>query len=134
EGGAGVLKHLVSDPEALPLVARKALDVLHFDENGNDRGQAPHARERCEAACYDCLLSYGNQQEHEMLDRFVVKEYLQALAVGKPVFQATAFEAASQGAQSTETADGIPAALWDVCDSELERRFLLLLRERGHNL
>jgi hypothetical protein len=26
----------------------------------------------CESACYDCLKSYGNQSQHEMLDRFTV--------------------------------------------------------------
>ena len=29
----------------------------------------PSAKERCEAACYDCLLSYGNQRDHRLLDR-----------------------------------------------------------------
>ena len=31
EGGAGVLNRLVEDPEALNKIARKALDLMHFD-------------------------------------------------------------------------------------------------------
>jgi ATP-dependent helicase YprA (DUF1998 family) len=29
----------------------------------------------CERACYDCLKSYGNQSQHEMLDRRSVIEF-----------------------------------------------------------
>src|SRR5437764_11871891 len=48
EGGAGVLRHLLDEPEALADVAGAALEVCHFDpDTGTDRGQAPTARERC---------------------------------------------------------------------------------------
>ena len=81
EGGAGVLRQLLDDPEALPGVARAALEVCHFDQDtGADRGQAPTARERCEAACYDCLMSYSNQTDHTLLDRFAIRDLLQGLA------------------------------------------------------
>ena len=36
---------------------------------GEDLGHAAGATEVCEAACYDCLLSYGNQRDHRLLDR-----------------------------------------------------------------
>ncbi|MBI4369148.1 MAG: DEAD/DEAH box helicase [Elusimicrobia bacterium] len=81
EGGAGVLRHLVDDPNAMPQVARTALSLLHYDPaNGQDLGKALHARDRCQAACYDCLLSYYNQRDHQLLDRQIIKDYLLNLA------------------------------------------------------
>ena len=70
EGGAGVLRRLQAEPDALATAARKALEIAHFDpDTGDDlRPCAEGARERCEKACYDCLLSYSNQWDHE-LDR-----------------------------------------------------------------
>ena len=83
EGGAGVLADLMTRPAALAEVARVALELLHFDaSSGEDIGQAPHAKERCVAACYDCLMTYSNQSQHELLDRFKVRDLLLALSRG----------------------------------------------------
>ncbi|MGA2261930.1 MAG: DUF559 domain-containing protein, partial [Acidobacteriota bacterium] len=38
------------------------------------------AKEDCEAACYDCLMSYVNQLDHALLDRHAAKELLMALS------------------------------------------------------
>ena len=65
EGGAGVLRQLLEDPAAISAVAEEALRICHFDpKDGADLHRAPGAREDCEAACYDCLLSYYNQIDH----------------------------------------------------------------------
>jgi ATP-dependent helicase YprA (DUF1998 family) len=81
EGGAGVLERLAIDQGAMAAVARAALDVCHFDPTtGEDQRRAPHAREDCEAACYDCLRSYSNTRYHEILDRQLVKDVLLQLA------------------------------------------------------
>lgn len=81
EGGAGVLRRLVEDPHALPRLARRALQICHFDpDTGEDQRHAPRATEDCEAACYDCLMSYMNQPDHPRLDRQCVKPLLMALA------------------------------------------------------
>lgn len=78
EGGAGVLTRLASEPESLPLVASKALEIMHFQkpegdwnleqlsalEKKDDLGNA-----LCEAGCYQCLLSYFNQPDHENINR-----------------------------------------------------------------
>ena len=73
----GVLRRLVDDPDAMAQVARMALRLCHFDpETGEDRHRAPQAREDCEAACYDCLMSYGNQRFHQLLDRQLIREFL----------------------------------------------------------
>jgi len=77
EGGAGVLRQLISDPTAFGRVARQALEICHFDENtGEDRRRAPRASEDCEAACYDCLMTYGNQRDHSLLDRQTIRDIL----------------------------------------------------------
>jgi very-short-patch-repair endonuclease len=80
EGGAGVLHRLVREPGELARVAAIALELCHFDAEGQDQGQAPNGRERCEAACYDCLLSYYNQREHEIVDRHAIRALLLELA------------------------------------------------------
>jgi len=81
EGGAGVLRRLATEQGQVRAVARKALEILHFDpDTGADRGKAEHATEPCSQACYHCLLSYGNQWDHQSLDRHCVVELLQQLA------------------------------------------------------
>jgi very-short-patch-repair endonuclease len=77
EGGAGVLRNLLDEPQALSAVSRNALNLIHFDpETGVDLKRAPRARENCEAACYDCLMSYVNQLDHRLLDRHAIKDLL----------------------------------------------------------
>ena len=120
EGGAGVLKRLLEEPDALRRVARKALELCHFDPaTGEDRRRAPHGKEDCEAACYDCLRSYGNQPEHPLLDRKLVKDYLLRLA--------RAETAASPAPVSrNEHLD----RLLQQCESGLEKSFLQFLEKQ----
>jgi hypothetical protein len=124
EGGAGVLRQLASDPSALPEVARTALRICHFDpETGADTGSAPGARERCAAACYDCLLSYSNQWDHSQLDRFAVLETLLLLR-----------DAEVQVSPLSMSRADLRAALEAGCDSQLERKFLAYLYDNGYEL
>ncbi len=76
EGGAGVLERLVAETDALQRVARKALDVCHFDPASGEDQKASD----CPAACYDCLLSYTNQPSHPLLDRYIIRDLLLELA------------------------------------------------------
>ena len=78
EGGAGVLTRIASDPASLAQVASNALKLLHHAvplgpwkledlpalEQTNALGN--HI---CEAGCYQCLLSYFNQPDHENINR-----------------------------------------------------------------
>lgn len=78
EGGAGVLTRMTSDPASLAQVAGNALTLLHHNtpqgpwtledlpalEHTNALGN--HI---CEAGCYQCLLSYFNQPDHENINR-----------------------------------------------------------------
>ncbi|MCM3554859.1 DEAD/DEAH box helicase [Janibacter melonis] len=80
EGGAGVLRRIVNEPGALAQAARAALEIAHFDPaSGEDLGHAPGTAEICTKACYDCLLSYGNQLEHASIDRHAIRDLLLAL-------------------------------------------------------
>jgi DEAD/DEAH box helicase/Helicase conserved C-terminal domain/Domain of unknown function (DUF1998) len=123
EGGAGVLRRLVSDRGAVAAVAATALDLLHFDPNGNDLGHAPDARERCERGCYDCVLSFANQGEHAFIDRHRVTNLLLELA-------GSAAETGAGGVGRSEAA----AALKPYCDSLLERAFVDWLDRQGLRL
>lgn len=75
EGGAGVLTRLVAEPERLAEVARKALAIMHFAVTdaaslpADGHGLVDAANTACVAACYQCLMSYYNQPDHERLDR-----------------------------------------------------------------
>ncbi|MBN9794432.1 DEAD/DEAH box helicase [Pseudonocardia sp. TMWB2A] len=81
EGGAGVLRRLAQEDGQLRRVATRALEILHFDPaTGEDRKRAVHAHEDCAQACYDCLLSYANQWDHQELDRHTVQDLLLRLA------------------------------------------------------
>jgi ATP-dependent helicase YprA (DUF1998 family) len=83
EGGAGALRRLVDDPSALPQAARTALQIMHFnpDTGADESADEPaKGRERCVRACYDCLLAYGNQGLHEMIDRNLVRDLFLRLA------------------------------------------------------
>ncbi|MPZ00121.1 MAG: DEAD/DEAH box helicase [Actinophytocola sp.] len=81
EGGAGVLRRLVEEHHALRRAARKALEICHFDpDTGNDVQDVVIGRERCARACYECLLSYSNQNSHLLINRHAVRDLLLALA------------------------------------------------------
>lgn len=124
EGGAGVLRRLHAEPDALATAARKALEIAHIDpDTGEDLGHAPKARERCEKACYDCLLSYSNQWDHELIDRHRVRDLLLQLATSHVV------TAAPGGSR-----DDAAQELRRQCDTDDERRFVELLLAGDHAL
>jgi len=123
EGGAGVLRRLVDDTGAFPAVARQALEICHFDSAGADLGKGPRARETCEAACYDCLLSYSNQRDHAILDRHLICDLLLEIAQG------TVHVAPGPRSRQEHL-----AGLERLCDSGLERQWLRHLDDRGLRL
>jgi ATP-dependent helicase YprA (DUF1998 family) len=122
EGGAGVLRQLVEDPAAVPRVARKALEICHFDpDTGDDLAGAQKIE--CEAACYDCLLDYGNQLDHKLLDRTVAREVLMPLA--------RANTAISRG--NVSRTDKL-AELLALCESKLEEKWVRLVHDTNRSL
>ena len=78
EGGSGVWPRLLEEPQTIARVAREALQICHFDPvSGSDLV----AGGNCSRACYRCLLSYSNQMDHRLLNRFVIRDFLMALQV-----------------------------------------------------
>jgi superfamily II DNA/RNA helicase len=75
EGGAGALGQMISEKDSIALVARKALEIMHFESSSfdaahkdiNDLVQKPDVE--CVAGCYRCVLSYFNQPDHEYIER-----------------------------------------------------------------
>jgi ATP-dependent helicase YprA (DUF1998 family) len=122
EGGAGVLRRLVDEPDALARVARRAVSLLHVDPDTGAELPTP-GEQQCEGACYRCLLSYRNQPDHQLLDRSLVLPLLQEWR-GATVAAAT----------GSQTPDTERATLDRVADSRLEREFLTYLGNHGHHL
>lgn len=77
EGGAGVLTRLATEPAALGEVANAALMLMHFNKPAGEwvadeldqLEQKKHGLALCEAGCYQCLLSYFNQPDHDNINR-----------------------------------------------------------------
>lgn len=78
EGGAGVLTRLANETGQLAEVADRALLLMHYRTSGEKWlfERLPEGEERrpngdriCEAGCYQCLLSYFNQPDHEKINR-----------------------------------------------------------------
>ncbi|WP_250122225.1 DEAD/DEAH box helicase [Chroococcidiopsis sp. CCMEE 29] len=70
EGGAGVLSQILEDPQAFERLAVAALDICHFQQE----------KESCTKACYQCLLSYRNQFDHPLLNRYLIRSWLEQLS------------------------------------------------------
>jgi hypothetical protein len=77
EGGAGVLRRLQAEPAALPTAAAQALRVMHIDPDTGEQDT-----DACVRGCYRCLLTYGNQTQHEHIDRRLAVPLLRRLAAG----------------------------------------------------
>lgn len=119
EGGSGVLRRLVEEPNALAEVARAALERLHYDELGQD------LKPSCVAACYECLLSYSNQLEALYLNRHLVRDTLLELTKSSVLLRINGRTYAEHLAWLRSLTDS---------RSELERRFLDVLSKHNYRL
>ncbi|MEV0403001.1 DEAD/DEAH box helicase [Actinoallomurus sp. NPDC050550] len=116
EGGAGVLRRLQDESDALARSAQEALRIAHFHpDTGEDEG-GPKPETRCEKGCYDCLLSFGNQLSHHLIDRHAAKDLLLAIARG------------------SVARDEDAEKLRENADSRLEGEFVTWLQEHGYRL
>lgn len=131
EGGAGALRRFAMDTDSFRKAVREALDVCHYNpETGDDFNHAKHAikigsaePERCEHACYDCLLSYSNQPDHLALDRHKAKDVLLGL-------RDATLEIGAGGKSRQEQYEALLAG----CTTSAETTFLKWIFDRGYRL
>jgi superfamily II DNA/RNA helicase len=71
EGGAGVLNKIARDPGEISRIAKKSLEIMHYDAAKpiHTADDLSDANNNCVAGCYNCLLSYYNQSDHKEIDR-----------------------------------------------------------------
>jgi serine/threonine protein kinase/superfamily II DNA/RNA helicase/very-short-patch-repair endonuclease len=123
EGGAGVLRRLQAEKDALAKAAHEALAIAHFDpDTGADLGGID-PEHPCGKACYNCLLSYSNQLVHELIDRHRARDLLLAIAGGVTL-------PVQRGLSRTEQTK----ALISQADSSLEAKFIQWLKDNGYRL
>lgn len=130
EGGAGILRQIAEDPETLAMIAREAIELCHYDPATGDDLAANDSLIECEAACYDCLLDYGNQPDHRHIDRALILPFLRQLAAAR-----------TEASGSTVSRADHYRYLVERCDSDLEKKWLkqvydqqLLLPNEGQKL
>jgi very-short-patch-repair endonuclease len=110
-----VLRQIAEDPAVLPRLARRALELCHFDPDT----LADHGAQTCGKACYACLLDYGNQPDHKDLDRFLIRDLLAELS------RAACRPAGGAGSRAERM-----IALRHRCDSQIEKRWLDLVDDQ----
>ena len=108
EGGAGALASLTEAPRLRQVIAR-AREILH---QGDPKGG-------CERACYDCLLSFYNQLDHELLDRHLALPFLRSL------------EGLTIEPLEVRMAGPTLEELEAQCQSDFEREVLRAIHQRG---
>ena len=107
-GGTGAIKALTTTPGFTSIV-EKTRELLH--EHDQQAG--------CNKACYECLLNYYNQRDHEKLDRNLILPTLRLLENAKTNHTPPA----NQKQKLDE--------LLKACDSELERNVLQRIADEG---
>jgi hypothetical protein len=115
EGGTGTLSSIVRDADLIKRIAVKALDILHFDQQGNDKDGA------CATSCYNCICNFFNQRDHKLFDRQTVKDFLLRLASTSTI----------QGSQDDHVMFDI---YMQQAVSNLEKTVLRLIKEQGLKL
>jgi hypothetical protein len=106
-GGTGVLASL-KEPDRLAALVARSMELLH---EGDPEGG-------CERACYECLLSFYNQRDHDLIDRTPILAWLQSL---------TKLDIATDQPGDGERLVSLRAA----CQSDLERAVLDAIVAQG---
>ena len=115
EGGAGVLSQLLEKPEAFRKIADAAFDICHFTQ----------AKDSCIQACYECLLSYRNQFDHALINRHLIKPWLDLLLESSVITQLKGLSRDQQYQKLLEQTDP---------NSDFERVVLQEIYQRGYKL
>lgn len=72
EGSLGILKQIIKEPDIFRRIAAEAYDICHFNKSAQEQDQFG-------TASYHDLLSYFNQQYHQQIDRYDIKDALENL-------------------------------------------------------
>ncbi|MCL4253503.1 MAG: DUF1998 domain-containing protein, partial [Anaerolineae bacterium] len=123
EGGAGVLNQLIDDATALQQIAKTALKICHYDETGHDKTDDITGIQPCVTACYDCLMNYGNQRDHRILDRTLIRDFLLNMT-----------QINIQASPNQNTRDSHYHHLLAQCESDLEKAWLTYLYDGNYHL
>ncbi len=115
EGGAGVLSQLLEKPEAFRKIADAAFDICHFTQ----------PKDSCIQACYECLLSYRNQFDHALINRHLIKPWLDFLLQSNVIAQVKGLTRNQQYQKLLEQTDP---------NSDFERVVLQEIYQRGYKL
>ncbi len=115
EGGAGVLSQLLEQPTTFQKIANAALDICHFLE----------PKESCVQACYECLLSYRNQFDHALINRHLIKPWLEQLLESQVIRQFKGLSRDEQYQKLLAQTDS---------NSNFERTVLQEIYQRGYKL
>jgi hypothetical protein len=77
EGSLGILSQIINDINSFTTIVDEAIKICRYDDK---EYKAP--------ASYDDLLSYYNQMDHQVIDRFKIKEALEKLSQCKMEIEA----------------------------------------------
>ncbi|MER6213690.1 protein kinase [Streptomyces sp. NPDC001674] len=138
EGGAGVLRRLQAEKDALAKAARQALAICHFDEDGTDQG-GPHPDRPCSLGCYECLLTYGNQLNHALINRHTARELLVRFASASATREGRGESRSEQFRRLLDQASDAPAstrveAAFEEAVAVAQDNLLTWLKARGLRL
>ncbi|HYN44437.1 MAG TPA: DEAD/DEAH box helicase [Candidatus Limnocylindrales bacterium] len=112
QGGIGAI-HALTNQNRFNEIIKRTLELLHDLEPDKDG---------CDRACYECLLNFYNQIEHEKMDRHLVIPFLRKLT--NISIQPLSIS------QSGKTLD----ELMNKCQSNFERNVLFEIQKRNINL
>lgn len=76
EGCLGILSQLIQEPQKLKELFIESYRCLHFDLDTNEETELGKSLPK---ASYQDLLSYYNQRDHEILNRYEIKEVIENL-------------------------------------------------------